>query len=175
MLDSCLWIEHGATPKGIQCYFPAIRCEGNLSDIYPFGTDGGSLESPEKLNRKALGKYAESEFRWLNNSIVRDYDIVLRYELVTEFTRPTIKGTSSDRGFAVCATFLFSPSSSSDFHSFPIAPARPAASLCNVKNIYKQYGDKKAKSGPKKKTDRRAYETSLTLVRRQDSYLCEFT
>ena len=34
LLGSDLWISHVDTLKGIHCYFPAIRCDGNLSDIY---------------------------------------------------------------------------------------------------------------------------------------------
>ena len=76
MLGASLWIRHGATKKGYQCYCPVIRCTGSLDDVYTCSEDGSDSVYPERLNRKALERYSASEARWENNTIVRDYDSI---------------------------------------------------------------------------------------------------
>ena len=75
MVDSGLWISHGFTQKGIQCYCPVIRCEGSLVDIYTCDNDGSESIYPEIINKKALERYTESESRRSNNALLRDYDL----------------------------------------------------------------------------------------------------
>ena len=47
--------------------------ERGIYAIYTCGNDGIESIYPDRLNRKALEKYAESEARRRNNAIVRDY------------------------------------------------------------------------------------------------------
>ena len=74
MISVELWIAHGATTKGNKSYYcPVLRCERALGDIYSCIPQCGELVCPEKVNREEIRKYAESEARWSNNAILREY------------------------------------------------------------------------------------------------------
>ena len=59
-----------------------------MGDIYSCSSQGDELVCPEKVNREAIRKYAESDARWNNNDVLREYDRALYrdWPLVIGFT-----------------------------------------------------------------------------------------
>ena len=64
MLEKGLWIKHDGAIKGPPRYFPVVRCEGTLEDIYVFEVNDGASEYYEEVNREAHKKYAAIDARW---------------------------------------------------------------------------------------------------------------
>ena len=73
MISGELRIAHGVTIKENKRYCHVLRCDRTLGDIYAISPKSAELVFPEKVNREAIRKYAESVARWNNNSILREY------------------------------------------------------------------------------------------------------
>ena len=73
MIQEGLWKQHGHTQKGYSVYCPVLRCGGDIGAIYPHLDEGKEPVFPEMVNLNALRRYAESDARWQNSTILRDY------------------------------------------------------------------------------------------------------
>ena len=73
MIDSGLWVNHGTSKKGYSMYCPVVLCAGCLRDVYMFEIDSNEPTHMEVANRKSLMEYGESEARWSNNLILRNF------------------------------------------------------------------------------------------------------
>ena len=73
MIISKHWVFHGLKQKGNRLYCPVVRISGPLQEVYRYNNEEDEPSHREILNRKALERYGDSESRWRNNRILRDF------------------------------------------------------------------------------------------------------
>ena len=73
MISERLWVMHGSSYKGNPTYCPVVRCDGSLQDVYLFPNESHEPTHAEYVNRDALIRYGQSQARWDNNRILRDF------------------------------------------------------------------------------------------------------